>query len=170
MHRSLFVLLALLFVLPAAATSVAWVASKADTADVRKGSFAIGDAECGYESMADPKLMLQIFEHLEQVQIHSDDGHYQDVTFSERFFLVGLSESRYNRTIDGRARLEWTLTSGRQARHDGFWEVTPVAGGGATVTFENLIKAKSRLHQPLLRRIQNKTMDDIADAIVQRCK
>lgn len=170
MNRSLVFTLVFLFALPAAATSIQWAASKGDDGgDVRRGSFTVTDAECAYRSMADPVLMGRILEHLERVDVHKDDGTYQDVTLAERFFLVGLVESRYDRTIDGRSRLEWQLTSGRQARHDGFWQVTPAASGGATVTFENLIQAKSRLHQPLLRKIQNRTMDDIAAAIQSRC-
>ena len=171
MNRLIVTLAFVLFIaVPAAATSVNWVASKADWADVRRGSFVIGDAECAYESMADPKLMGKVLEHLEEVRVHKDDGTFQDVTLAERFFLVGLVESRYDRTVNGRSRLEWRLTDGRQARHDGFWQVTPNDAGGATVTFENLIQAKSRLHQPLLRKIQNKTMDDIAAAIQTRCR
>jgi hypothetical protein len=171
MTRLLPLVALLMVAAPAAATSVAWVATKApDGADVRKGSFVIGDAQCGYESMVDPIEMVRILEHLEKAEVHAFDGEHQDITLSERFFLVGLVESRYDRQMNGENRLEWQLTSGRQKRHDGFWQVTPTEGGGAVVTFENLIEAKSRLHQPLLRRIQNRTMDDISDAIRERCK
>lgn len=171
MTRLLPLALIFLIAVPAAATSVAWVTSDAPGGgDLRKGSFVIGDAQCGYDSMVDPVAMVEILDHLESVQVHEADGWHQDLTLSERFFLVGLVESRYDRQMNGRDRLEWQLTEGRQKRHDGFWQVTPMEGGGATITFENLIEAKSRLHQPLLRRIQNRTMDDIADAIRERCR
>ncbi len=171
MPRLAPIVLFLLLAAPAAATSVAWVAAKAPGGgDLRTGSFVIGDARCAYESMVDPVLMVEILDHLEKVDVHLDNGRHQDLTLSERFFLVGLVESRYDRHMNGTDRLEWQLTDGRQKRHDGFWQVTPMAGGGATVTFENLIEAKSRLHQGLLRRIQDRTMDDIASAIRERCK
>ena len=146
-----------------------WTTRSDGRGDVRAGTFRVADAGCAYRTMADPNTMTATLEHLESVEVHADDGRFQDVTLTERFFPIGIVQSRYHRRGDGVAHLEWELISGRQARHDGYWQVTPRADGRADVYFENVIEAKSRLHQPLLRALQVRTMGDIAEAVQQIC-
>lgn len=162
-------LLALLLV-PALASgkrdrTVTWSEWEAGKSDVRKGEFTVGDPACAYRSMADPVIMGTILPHLEGVTVHADDGHDQDVTLDERFWPVGLVTSRYNRQVDGSSRLTWQLTKGRQAKHDGYWQVA----SDGKVTFENEIQAKSILHRALLRSIQVRAMEGVAESIQEHC-
>ena len=52
--------------------------------------------------------------------------------------------------VDPNFPLTWQLTKGRQAKHDGYWQVHD----DGRVVFENEIQAKSILHRALLRSIQ----------------
>ncbi len=159
--------------LPASGTSdgstVEWAITRDGKGDVREGTFPVADANCAYWTMANPHQMEAALAHLEGVDVHRDDGRRQDITLHERFFLVGLVESRYDRTVDGAARLEWTLTTGKQKRHDGWWEVRTTDDGRGVVTFRNVIEAKSPLHQPVFKRIQTKTMAAIVSDVQQVC-
>jgi ribosome-associated toxin RatA of RatAB toxin-antitoxin module len=136
--------------------------------EVRTGTFELKSVDCGYSFMADVNKLLSSLEHLEKVELHEDRGSWQDATYHERFFLVGLVQSRYHRTLNSHDEVSWVLVDGRQKRHDGTWKVTPSATG-ATVRFDNVIEAKSRLHNGLLRRIQKRTMSDIARAALEVC-
>ena len=147
---------------------VSWEIAWDGDGEVRTGVFEVADAACAYRFMADTSVLLRTLEHLEQVDIHKDRGDWQDATYHERFFLVGLVESRYHRTLNSRDAISWELVDGRQKRHDGTWKVTPTAHG-AEVRFENVIEAKSRLHNGLLRRIQTRTMADISAAALKYC-
>jgi hypothetical protein len=119
--------------------------------------------------MAEPRTMGTLLRHVKKLVVHSIEGQFQDISVHERFFLVGNVESRYHRMVNGSDRLEWRLVSGRQARHDGTWVVETRADASGEVIFENLIKAKYAIHQGLLRRIQDRTMSDIVDAVRERC-
>ncbi|MCO4769457.1 MAG: hypothetical protein KDA24_05455 [Deltaproteobacteria bacterium] len=168
--RLLLISLAVFALLPALAggrseRAVTWSQWERGKSDVRKGVFTVGDSQCAYTSMADPKVMGKVLPHLEDVLVHADDGVFQDVTLVERFFPVGTVESRYHRSIDGTARLEWKLIKGRQAKHDGFWQVHP----SGKVEFENAIEAKSILHRALLRSIQVRAMEGVAESIQEHC-
>lgn len=170
MKISTATLLCSLLAVPLAAVSgssdvVAWSEWQKDGADVRKGVFAVTDSSCAYATMANPVVMEKVIPHLEGVVVHRSDANFQDVTLTERFFPVGLSESRYHRTIDGVGRLEWKLIEGRQKKHDGFWQVEP----SGRVTFQNALAPKSTLHRLLLRGIQVRAMEDVAEAVQEYC-
>ena len=154
--------------LAAGAASSAWVEWsewRKDGADVRKGVFAVTDSSCAYAVMADPVLMSRVIPHLEGVVVHRSEGNFQDLTLTERFFPVGVVESRYHRTVDGVGRLEWKLIEGQQKKHDGFWQVDPTG----RVTFQNALAPKSALHRLLLRGIQVRAMEGVADAVREHC-
>ena len=173
MRVLLFALLVLALVVPPGAVAsdeyVTWTTSAEGSGDVRVGVFEVADAHCAYELMADADKLVEALEHLEGVDIHEERSGFQDLTLHERFFLVGLVKTRYHRNRDGDHEVSWRLIEGRQKRHDGTWTVTPFKDGGGRVEFRNLIEAKSVLHRPLLRRIQDKTMPDIATATVRTC-
>jgi len=165
----LLVFLALLLV-PGLATSkrertITWSEWESGKSDVRHGEFTVADPACAYRTMADPKRMNGVLPHLEGVTVHKDDGTNQDVTLEERFWPVGLVTSRYDRQVDGAARLTWQLTKGRQAKHDGYWQVHD----DGRVVFENEIQAKSILHRALLRSIQVRAMEGVATSIQEHC-
>lgn len=159
-------LLVLLVAAPAVASEPIWSTARDGGGDVRHAEFSVGNARCAYETMADVLVMDRVLDHLLGVDVHSTLGTFQDVTFTEEFFPVGEVRSRYHRTLDGTARIEWTLIEGKQQRHDGFWQVHT----DGRVSFENVIQAKSRLHQPLLRRIQIKTMAAIVQSVRTNCE
>ncbi len=170
MSRTLLSAVLALLLVPTLATgkrerTVSWSEWEKGKSDVRHGEFTVADPACAYRSMADPVLMGTVLPHLEGVTVHKDDGHDQDVTLEERFWLVGRVTSRYNRQVDGSSRLTWQLTQGRQAKHDGFWQVSE----DGVVTFENEIQAKSVLHRGLLRRIQVRAMEGVAESIQEHC-
>tara|TARA_Y100001968_G_scaffold333136_1_gene394324 strand:- start:598 stop:1158 length:561 start_codon:yes stop_codon:yes gene_type:complete len=152
-----------------AAPPVVWEDIRSAEGSLRRGDFVIADGDCAYRVMADPIAMGNLLRHVKKVDVHAMEGGFQDVSIHESFFLVGRVESRYHRQVNGVDRLEWRLIAGRQQRHDGFWQVKTRPQGGATVVFENLIKAKYRIHQGLLRRIQERTMNDIVSAVLERC-
>jgi hypothetical protein len=81
---------------------------------------------------------------------------------------VGLVQSRYHRTLNATDEVSWVLVKGRQKRHDGTWKVTPTARG-ASIRFDNVIEAKYRIHNGLLRRIQRRTMGEISSAALRVC-
>lgn len=171
--RNSLAFLPLLLLLPLHAggddAAVVWSENEEGDGDHRKGEFYVSDSGCAYEAMADPRRMGTVLKHLEGVTVHSEKDGWQDVTLTERFFPVGIVESRYHRQrVDGKKHLEWKLVEGRQARHDGFWDVVP-DGDGARVVFENTIEAKSFLHRSLLRSIQRRAMADIANDISAHC-
>ncbi len=153
----------------AADDEIFWEDLRSKEGSLRRATFLVADAACGYQVMAEPRTMGTLLRHVNKLVVHSIQGHFQDVSVHERFFLVGNVESRYHRMVNGSDRLEWRLVSGRQARHDGTWVVEAREDGSAEVTFENLIKAKYAIHQGLLRRIQDRTMSDIVDAVRERC-
>ncbi len=163
----------LLFAAPgiahAADDEVSWEDLRSSEGSLRRAVFLVADASCAYRVMAEPRTMGTLLRHVNKLVVHSIHGQFQDVSVHERFFLVGNVESRYHRMVNGSDRLEWRLVSGRQARHDGTWVVETREDGSAEVTFENLIKAKYAIHQGLLRRIQDRTMSDIVDAVRERC-
>lgn len=148
---------------------VQWSTEDDGRGDVRIATFTVADADCGYFTMANVAAMDRALEHLEGVEVHKDTGRFQDVTLTERFVLVGLVHSRYHRNMDGDARLEWRLITGKQRRHDGTWQVTARGDGRGDISFRNVIEAKSVLHQPLLRRIQTRTMAAIVDSVQRTC-
>ena len=147
---------------------VAWEVVKVGSGEQRVGVFSVADAACAYNFMADTSLLERSLKHLERVDLHEDRGSWQDATYHERFFLVGLVQSRYHRTLKASERIEWKLVHGRQKRHDGIWAVTPTPEG-ATVRFDNVIEAKRRIHNGLLSRIQKRTMSDIATSAITVC-
>ena len=153
----------------AAGDGVVWTTDDDGSGDVRFARFTVADADCAYTTMADPEAMDRALEHLEAVDVHADTGRFQDVTLTERFAFVGLVQSRYHRNIDGSTRLEWKLITGKQRRHDGYWQVTAREDGRGDVAFRNTIEAKSILHQPLLRGIQTRTMSAIVDSVQRTC-
>jgi len=148
---------------------VVWEEFRSKEGTLRRATFAIGDASCAYTVMAEPLVMGRLVRHVKKLVVHRIAGNFQDVSIHERFFLVGNVESRYHRVVNGRDRVEWELIAGRQSRHDGFWQVERLPGGGQRVVFENLISAKYSIHQGLLRRIQERTMSDIVDALSTEC-
>ena len=137
------------------------------TGEWRTGTFEVSDRDCAYRFMADTGLLVNSLKHLEKVEIHEQRGSWQDATYYERFFLVGLVQSRFHRTIDT-TEVSWVLVNGMQKRHDGTWRVTPTEGG-AQIAFDNLIEAKRRIHNGLLRRVQKRTMADIARSAIEVC-
>jgi hypothetical protein len=165
--------MSLLFVTPSFARdadpAIAWEDLRSPEGTLRRATFLVADAACGFHVMADPRTMGTLLRHVNKLVVHSIEGSFQDVSVHERFFLVGNVESRYHRVVNDSNRVEWTLVAGRQARHDGIWVVKPLENGAAEVTFENLIKAKYGIHQGLLRRIQERTMSDVVDAVRERC-
>lgn len=148
--------------------SAEWQNWESDLGDVRRVRFAVADGRCAYETLADPLVLDVALEHVEGTTIHTQQGGFQDLTITERFWPVGLVQSRYHRTVDGRSRVEWKLIEGRQAVHDGYWVVRP-EGHAAVVEFQNTIGAKRWLDQPILRAIQVRTMASIVEAVVSRC-
>ncbi len=167
-----FVLCAVLVSAPASLAGgddlVAWTSFEDGDGDRRVGVFEVTDRDCAYRFMADVDLLTGSLEHLERVEVHEDRGTWQDATYHERFFLVGLVQSRYHRTLSNPDEVGWVLVDGRQKRHDGTWTVTPTKAG-ASIRFNNVIEAKSRLHNGLLRRIQKRTMSDIANSALRVC-
>ena len=153
----------------AADNGVFWEDLRSSEGSLRRATFVVADAGCGYHVMAEPRTMGTLFRHVKKLVVHSINGDFQDVSIHERFFLVGNVESRYHRIVNGSDQIEWRLVAGRQARHDGTWVVEVREDGSAEVTFENLIKAKYAIHQGLLRRIQDRTMSDIVDSVRARC-
>jgi len=149
--------------------AIVWEDLRSPEGSLRRATFRVADAVCGYHVMAEPRTMGTLLRHVNKLVVHSIEGHFQDVSVHERFFLVGNVESRYHRRVNDSDRVEWTLVAGRQARHDGVWVVKTLESGAAEVTFENLIKAKYGIHQGLLRRIQERTMSDVVDAVRERC-
>ena len=147
---------------------VLWETADDGKGERRTGTFEVSDAACAYRFMADTEFLKGSVDHLEGVDLHEDRGTWQDATYHERFFLVGLVHSRYHRTLMPPAEVDWVLVSGKQKRHDGTWKVTATAAG-AEVRFQNIIEAKSRLHSGLLRRIQKHTMSSIASAAIRVC-
>jgi hypothetical protein len=169
-NRRLLLVLLLLLASPMAADSseepiATWTAWEDADADVRHGVFKVADPACAYTTMANPRAMLGVLPHLQQVTVHSSRDGFQDVTLEERFFPVGVVESRYHRTVNGSDRLEWKLVEGQQAKHDGWWQVER----DGTVNFENAIQAKSFLHRALLRGIQVRAMEGIAESVKKHC-
>ncbi len=149
--------------------AVHWQESRSEAGHLRRAVFPVLDSACAYTVMAEPVTMGRLLRHVKKLVVHKPGQHFQDISVHERFFLVGNVESRYHRNLNGRDRLEWKLISGRQARHDGFWQVEARDDGGYQVTFENLIAAKYAIHQGLLRRIQVRTMRDIVESVIERC-
>lgn len=145
-----------------------WYVADDGDGDLRRATFHVEDPACAYRVMAEPRLLDETLEHVEGFVVHESRGNYQDVTLIERFWPVGRSESRYHRTVDGAHHVEWKLVSGRQARHDGYWEVH-AESAGATVTFQNTIEAKHWIDQPILRGIQKRTMAAIIEQVAARC-
>ncbi len=145
---------------------VAWTSSRDGWGDLLHGEFVVGNAGCAYSSMADAETMKQLFEHLTRVDTHVEEDGFQDLTFFEEFVFVGMTESRYHRTLDGVGRIEWKLISGRAAKHDGWWQVYP----DGRVVVENLIQAKHRVQQPVVSRVQTRTMGAIVRAIAEVCR
>jgi len=148
---------------------VVWQETRAKDGTVRRAVFEVSDPECAYSVMAQPETMGRLLRHVKKLVVHQAGLRFQDISVHERFFLVGNVESRYHRTLNGSDRLEWKLIAGRQARHDGFWQVERLPDGGYQVTFENLIAAKYSIHQGLLRRIQVRTMRDIVESVTGQC-
>ena len=148
---------------------VLWEDLRSEDGNLRRATFPVSDPVCAYSVMAQPMTMGRLVRHVKKLVVHRIEGNFQDISVHERFFLVGNVESRYHRLVNGSDRVEWRLTVGRQARHDGFWQVEPLAGGGHQVVFENLIAAKYAIHQGLLRLIQERTMADIVAAMSAAC-
>lgn len=148
---------------------ILWETREDDTStgEWRTGTFEVPDRACAYNFMADVRLLEKSLTFLEKVDLHEDRGTWQDATYHERFFLVGLVQSRFHRTI-GAGQVSWKLVDGMQKRHDGTWRVTPTEGG-AQIAFDNLIEAKRRIHNGLLRRVQKRTMSDIANRAIEVC-
>lgn len=168
--RLLLPLACLLAILPTLAggrsnLAVDWSEWEKGRSDVRQGVFRVGDPACAYTTMADPFVMGKVVPHLEGVTVHTNDGSFQDVTLSERFWPVGLVESRYHRNVDGSGRLEWKLVEGRQAKHDGHWQVH----ADGRVVFQNELQAKNIIHRALLRRIQVHAMEGVASSVQEHC-
>jgi hypothetical protein len=149
---------------------VVWEEFRSKEGTLRRATFAIGDASCAYTVMAEPLVMGRLVRHVKKLVVHRIAGNFQDISIYERFFLVGNVRSRFHRVVNGHDRVEWELIAGRQSRHDGFWQVERLAGGGQQVVFENLISAKYSIHQGLLRRIQERTMSEIVDALSAECR
>ncbi len=172
MKRALALSTLLLTSLPAVVAGgddpIAWSAADDGHGEIRTGVFEVADADCAYRFMADVQFLTGSLDHLEKVEVHEDRGTWQDATYHERFFLVGLVKSRYHRTLAFATEVSWVLVDGKQKRHDGTWKVTPTEAG-AWVRFDNVIEAKSRLHNGLLKRIQKRTMSDIAGAALRVC-
>lgn len=171
MRRFTLTLAVLLAVAPAAAGDgpvVEWAAWEDQLGDVRRARFAINDAPCAYRTLAEPAQLDATLEHVEGIELHTSNGGFQDLTITERFWPVGLVQSRYHRNVDGRTRVEWKLIEGRQAVHDGHWAVRS-GPRGAEVEFQNTIGAKRWIDQPILRAIQVRTMAAIVDSVVARC-
>jgi hypothetical protein len=168
MVRGIALLTVVLSTAQAGETVTGWVVADDGAGDLRRGTFHVADGACAYAVMADPRLLDETLAHVEGVVVHATKPAWQDVTLVERFWPVGRVESRYHRTMDGQTRVEWRLVSGRQARHDGYWEVHP-DGHGASVVFQNTIEAKRWFDQPILRGIQVRTMSAIVDQVTARC-
>ena len=166
------VLLAALVALPSRtvdAGDVTWTTASTDAADLRTAEFIVPDADCAYATLADRDLMQARLDHLEGVEVHRAADGFEDVTLTERFFLIGLVHSRYHRTFDGDSRVEWRLIEGPQARLDGVWSITRNPDGSGRVLFRNLIQAKSPLHRPLLKRTQVRAMGAVVRAVQETC-
>ncbi len=172
MRKPIFLLpLLLLFASPAQSSSVdelIWTVAEDGNGEVRSASFEVRDADCAYSMIAEPAMMAKYISFVEGAVVHSRVGHFQHVTLTERFFPVGLVESRYHRDANGSDRVTWELQEGRQKRHDGVWTVTRTPQGGK-VEFSNVIEAKSFLHQGLLFGIQRRAMATIVDATTDTC-
>lgn len=152
-------------------SGVQWDASRDGQDDVHRVRFAVADGACAYQLMSTPDLLVTHLRHVYGAEIHDTRADFQDVTFSERFFLVARGESRYHRTLVASERVEWRLIHGRQAVHDGYWQVRPTAGpeGSSIVIFENRIRARKRFHQRMLRGIQRRTMEDVVEVTQVLC-
>jgi len=149
--------------------NVLWEDLHSEHGNLRRATFPVTDPVCAYSVMAQPVTMGRLVRHVKKLVVHRIEANFQDISIHERFFLVGNVESRYHRQVNGSDRVEWQLTVGRQARHDGFWQVERLPGGGHQVVFENLLAAQYSLHQGLLRRIQERTMTDIVEAMSAAC-
>ena len=136
--------------------------------NIRKANFTVGDADCAYRVLAEPRLMKEHFPNVLDYTLHQDTGAFQDLTLEERFVKLAKGTSRYHRSLDGRTEVTWTLIEGRQKRHDGTWTVSRTASGGR-VEFRNHIEAKKAIERPILRLVQKLTMEDIVDATRSFC-
>ncbi len=136
--------------------------------EARRANFAVKDVGCAYRIMSDLEYMERSFAFLEEVKVHRDDGRSQNATFRERFFPVGVVESRYERALNGSDRVSWVLQEGRQERHDGTWIIKP-RDGGVTIEFINIIEAKNWFDQAILNAIQKRTMADIVEYAQTLC-
>jgi len=136
--------------------------------DLRSVRFRVSDASCAYRIIAEPSFMSEHIPHVRSYEIHESREGYMDLSITEIFVKVSRGTSRYQRHFDGKSRVRWKLTEGRQKVHDGEWVVTPDEGG-ATVEFYNRIQAKSRFQQRLIVWVQKLTMRDIVTATRQHC-
>jgi len=151
--------------------AIQWETARDGQDDVHRVRFVVADGACAYRLMSSPELLVANFRHVYGAEMHETRPSFQDVTFSERFFLVARGHSRYHRTLFEAERVEWRLIDGRQAVHDGYWQLRPLAGseGRTAVIFENRIRARKRLHQGMLRGIQRRTMGDIVEVTQALC-
>lgn len=172
MPRVLTCLFLLLLAAPAQGSKsvdVAWDKYPDDGGgEARKASFAVSDVGCAYRIMSDLDFMKNSFDFLEDIRVHADNGRNQHVTFRERFFPVGIVESRYERALNGSDHISWELQEGRQQRHDGTWILTP-RDGGVSIEFINIIQAKNWFDQAILNAIQKRTMATIVDGTQLLC-
>jgi ribosome-associated toxin RatA of RatAB toxin-antitoxin module len=170
-RRSLLLLPILLLAAPALSSSsdpTVWTVTTDGKGEVRSAAFEVRDADCAYSMIAEPALMEKYIDFVDKAEVHDRKGGFQHVTLTERFFPVGIVQSRYHRQVDGNAVVTWQLQEGRQKRHDGVWTVFPT-DRGARVEFSNTIEAKSFLHQAILEAIQKRAMSSIVDAAISTC-
>ena len=171
MRYSILFLPILLLAVPARSSTPdgpAWTVGEDGKGEVRSASFEVLDGDCAYSLIAEPALMALYIDFVEGATVHSRVGGFQHVTMRERFFPIGIVESRYYRNVDGDHLVSWTLQEGRQKRHDGVWSVT-ASPRGARVEFTNTIEAKSFLHQRILEGVQRRAMATIVAATTERC-
>lgn len=170
--RRAILLLPILFLAVPARSSVSdgpvWTVGEDGKGEVRSASFEVLDPECAYSLIAEPAMMEKYISFVEGATVHSRVGGFQHVTLTERFFPVGLVQSRYYRNVDGAHRVTWQLQEGKQKRHDGVWTVSE-SPRGARVEFTNVIEAKSFLHQGILEGVQRRAMATIVEATVATC-
>lgn len=146
-----------------------WSTADDGKGQIRYASFEVKDRACAYSFIAEPANLERYIDFVEAATVHSRTSDFQNVTLTERFWPVGLVDSRYHRTIEPKAeRVSWVLQEGRQRRHDGTWTVTPTPAG-ARIEFNNVIEAKSFLHQGVLEAIQRRAMATIVDAAIATC-
>jgi ribosome-associated toxin RatA of RatAB toxin-antitoxin module len=171
LRRSSLLFFLLLLAGPARSSSsdaLVWTVGDDGSGELRSAAFEVRDADCAYQLIAEPALMEKYIDFVEAARVNERKGTFQNVTLTERFFPVGLVESRYFREADGSHQVTWVLQEGRQKRHDGVWTVTKTARGGR-VEFSNVIEAKSFLHQPILASIQRRAMATIVEATLDTC-